>query len=82
MPVSWDGRDGDDLAQFMCGGIIGHMRKVLGSVRCPDHKSNGGQDLTVRVHGKSLDDLSWDIETCCPAMHGQVTAGWSRLSHS
>ena len=68
MSVSWQGPSGDALDRLMRDGILEHMRKALGSVRCSHHH----KEPNVRVHGRSLEDLSWEIEACCPVMHEQV----------
>ena len=57
-------RIGDAQEKAMLAEVATSTKKALSSVTCPEH----GQKPKVTIKGRTVDDLSWEIEGCCQAL--------------
>lgn len=54
-------RVGDALEKAILQEVADNVKKALSSVRCREH----GERPRVKVKGRSLDSLSFEVEGCC-----------------
>jgi len=47
-----------------------HLKKVVGSARCPEH----GATAKITFKGRSVDKLSYDVSGCCQKLIDGVKA--------
>jgi hypothetical protein len=44
--------------------VSDHLKKAVGSVRCSEH----GESPAIKVKGRNLENLSFEISGCCEAL--------------
>ncbi len=54
-------RFGDEIAKAILTEVAANVKKGLSSVTCPEH----GQRPKVRVTGRDVNNLSWNVDGCC-----------------
>ena len=54
-------RFGDELEKAILSEVADNVKKALSSVMCPKH----GQRPRVKVKGRNVNNLSWEVEGCC-----------------
>ena len=52
---------GDAIEKAVYQQVSDTVKKSLSSVRCPEH----GQRPTVKIKGRNLDNLSFEVNGCC-----------------
>lgn len=55
---------GDALEKALLGEITSNIKKAIGSVKCSEH----GNSPSVKVKGRSLDKLSFEVGGCCQGL--------------
>ncbi len=60
---------GNAIEQAVLGQIADHIKKAVGSVRCPEHH----QAPKIKVKGRNLDNLSFEVSGCCEKLIEKVT---------
>jgi hypothetical protein len=58
----------DSLEKAAMESIVAQAKQKVGSVRCATH----GQSPTVRVEGRALNRLTFDVQGCCQTVIDQV----------
>jgi hypothetical protein len=61
---------GDALEAAVISQVADSIKKTVGSSRCNEH----GQRPKIKVKGKNLDNLSFEVSGCCEALIGEVSA--------
>ena len=59
---------GDALKKAVLQQVADSVKKSLSSVRCSEH----GQRPTVKVKGRNLDNLSFEVKGCCQSLIDQA----------
>jgi hypothetical protein len=59
---------GDALESAMLQSVQDSISKAVGSARCPEH----GQKPTIKVKGRSLDSLKFEVSGCCDNLINEV----------
>jgi len=60
---------GDALEAAVLSQITEHLKKSVGSIRCKEHN----QSPTLKVKGRNIDNLSYEVHGCCDALIEQVS---------
>lgn len=59
---------GGALESAMLQSIQDSISKAVGSARCPEH----GQKLKIKVKGRNLDSLKFEVSGCCDRLIDEV----------
>ncbi len=59
---------GNALEKAVLQQVVDGVKKSLGSIRCSEH----GQRPAVKVKGRSLDNLSFEVKGCCQPLIDQT----------
>lgn len=59
---------GNALESAMLQSVQDSIPKAVGSARCPEH----GQKPKIKVKGRNLDSLIFEVSGCCNRLVGEV----------
>lgn len=60
---------GNALEAAMLSQITEHLKESVGSIRCKEHN----QSPTLKVKGRDMNNLSYEVHGCCDALIEQVS---------
>lgn len=60
---------GSAIEQATLNQLSEHIKKAVGSVRCPEHH----QTPKIKVKGRNLENLSFEVSGCCKQIIEKVT---------
>lgn len=60
---------GDALENAVVSSVAESIKKSVGSIRCKEHN----QSPIIKVKGRSLDSLSFEVSGCCEALTQEIT---------
>jgi hypothetical protein len=61
---------GDALQAAVLSGVAESVKSSIGSIRCSEH----GQAPKVKIKGRNIDNLSFDVSGCCESLISKVEA--------